>query len=106
MVVNRPKNNYSCIIVDDDEIDRLTILSYTRKYPFLQIDGVFESAKEAISFNQNSTVDVLLLDIDIPDLNGLDLRKQLEHVPACIFITSHPEYALDSFETSGPGFPG
>jgi len=102
--VNRTKGTYSCIIVDDDELDRLTILSYTRKYSFLQIDGVFGSAKEALSFSQNSTPDILLLDIDIPGLNGLDLRKQLAHVPACIFITSHPEYALDGFETSALDF--
>jgi DNA-binding LytR/AlgR family response regulator len=103
-VVNRTKGTYSCIIVDDDELDRLTILSYTRRYSFIQIDGVFESAREALSFTRNSSPDVLLLDIDIPDLNGLELRKQLEHVPACIFITSHPEYALDGFETSALDF--
>lgn len=102
--MSRPKSNYSCIIVDDDELDRLTILSYARRYPFIQIDGVFKSAKDALSFTQNSTPDVLLLDIDMPDINGLDLRKQLEHVPACIFITSHPEYALEGFETSALDF--
>jgi len=90
--------------VDDDELDRLTILSYIRRYPFINIDGVFESAAQAITYSKNSTLDVLLLDIDMPDINGLELRKQLEHVPACIFITSHPEFALESFETSALDF--
>lgn len=102
--MNRAKTNFNCVIVDDDELDRLTILSYIRRYPFINIDGVFESAAQAITYSKNSTLDVLLLDIDMPDINGLELRKQLEHVPACIFITSHPEFALESFETSALDF--
>jgi len=73
--VNRKKGNYSCIIVDDDELDRLTILSYTRKYSFLQIDGVFGSAKEALSFSQNSTPDILLLKLKFHEIIYLEALK-------------------------------
>ena len=93
------KADYTCIIVDDNELDRLTIVSYVRRYPFMQIAGVFESAALALAFTQkNKLPDVLLLDIDMPEMNGLDLRKKLVEIPACIFITSHPEFALEGFE--------
>ncbi len=102
--MNQVKNNYKCIIADDNDLDRLTILSFARRYPFIQVEGVFESAEQVLAFTKHSTPDVLLLDIDMPGINGLDLRKQLEHIPACIFITSYPEFALESFETAALDF--
>jgi DNA-binding LytR/AlgR family response regulator len=102
--MNPLKNGYICIIVDDNELDRLTITSFARRYPFIHIAGVFASAAEALEFTQKTPPDVLLLDIDMPGINGLDLRKQLEQVPACIFVTAHPEYALEGFETSALDF--
>lgn len=98
------QNIYSCFIVDDDEVDRLTITSYVRRHPFLQIAGVFESANEALVAAEKSIPDVLFLDIDMPGTNGLDLRRQLEKVPACIFITTFPDYAVESFEVSALDF--
>lgn len=102
--MNQLKDRYRCIIVDDNELDRLTILSFARKYPFLHIDGVFESANGALAAAERTPPDILLLDIDMPGINGLDLRRQLEHIPACIFISAHPEYALESFETAALDF--
>jgi len=91
---------HRCIIVDDNKLDGLTILSFVRKYPFIQVDGLFESALIALEFARKTPLDILLLDIDMPGLNGLDLRKELGDIPACIFITSHPEFALEGFETA------
>ncbi|MBE8725194.1 LytR/AlgR family response regulator transcription factor [Flavobacterium hungaricum] len=89
---------YSCIIVDDDEIDRLTAVSYAKKFPVLDILGVFESAEEAVPFLEKQKVDILFLDIDMPGLNGIELRKQTLDIPVCIFITAHPEHAVESFQ--------
>jgi DNA-binding LytR/AlgR family response regulator len=86
--------------VDDNKLDGLTVLSFVRKYPFIQVDGLFESALIALEFARKTPPDILLLDIDMPGLNGLDLRKELGDIPACIFITSHPEFALEGFETA------
>jgi DNA-binding LytR/AlgR family response regulator len=94
------KKTYNCIIVDDDEIDRLTVQSFCRHYAFLKLIGSFESSVEAMEFVKQYPTDVLLLDIDMPGINGLEMRKQLKDIPACIFITSHPEYAVESFELS------
>lgn len=87
-----------CIIVDDDEIDRLTVLSYAKKFSQLEVVGVFASAKEAFPILQKNKIDVLFLDIDMPDESGLELRKKAADVPVCIFITAHPEHAVESFE--------
>ncbi|HMH22281.1 MAG TPA: LytTR family DNA-binding domain-containing protein [Puia sp.] len=95
---------YTCIILDDNELDRLTVVSHARRVPFLHIAGVFESSAKALEFTQKTPPDVLFLDIDMPGISGLDLRKQLEHIPACIFITSYPEYALESFEAAALDF--
>lgn len=89
---------YTCIIVDDDEIDRLTAVSYAKKFPVLDILGVFESAEEAVPFLEKQKVDILFLDIDMPGLNGIEFRKQALEVPVCIFITAHPEHAVESFQ--------
>ncbi|WP_289664496.1 LytR/AlgR family response regulator transcription factor [Flavobacterium panacagri] len=89
---------YSCIIVDDDEIDRLTVVSYAKKFPVLDILGVFESAEEAVPFLEKQKVDILFLDIDMPGLNGIEFRKQALEVPVCVFITAHPEHAVESFQ--------
>jgi two-component system LytT family response regulator len=92
------------IIIDDNEIDRLTALAFVKKYPFLQIAGVFDSATEALKNIQNLGVDVLLTDIDMPDLNGLDFRAILKNIPVCIFISAYPNYAIESFEVDAFDF--
>lgn len=89
---------FNCVIVDDDEIDRLTVVSYAKRFPVLNILGIFSSAQEALSTIENEKVDILFLDIDMPGLSGLDFRKKALEVPVCIFITAHPEHAVESFE--------
>jgi two-component system, LytTR family, response regulator len=89
---------FNCIIIDDDEIDRLTVVSYVKRFPKLHLLGAFELAEEALSLLEKEKVDILFLDIDMPNLNGLEFRKQALQVPVCIFITSHPEHAVESFE--------
>jgi len=98
------KNEYKCFIVDDNRIDRLTTVSFVRKYSFIKIAGIFESAALAIEAVEKSLPDILFLDIDMPEYSGLDLRTQLEKVPACIFITAYPEYAVQSFEVNALDF--
>lgn len=88
----------NCIIVDDNEIDRLTVLSFAKKFPNINILGTFSDSNEALSVIESQAVDILFLDIDMADLSGVELRKKVKHISACIFITSHPEYAVESFE--------
>ncbi|WP_379965690.1 LytR/AlgR family response regulator transcription factor [Epilithonimonas sp. UC225_85] len=86
------------IIVDDNEIDRLTVLSFAKRFPVFNILGSFSDSDEALKTIESDPVDILFLDIDMPGLSGVELRKKVKHIPACIFITSHPEFAVESFE--------
>lgn len=92
------------MVVDDDDIDRLTTLSFLSDYPFMEVIGAFDSPAAALEMAQQQLPDVLFLDIDMPQISGLELRKQLLHVPACIFITSYPDYAVESFEMAALDF--
>lgn len=89
---------FNCIIVDDDEVARLKVLSVSRSFPILKIVGSYAYAESALLAIDKNTVDVLFLDIDMPACNGLELRKKLMTIPVCVYITSHPEYAVESFE--------
>lgn len=95
---------YTCIIVDDNEVDRLTTVAFARRYPFLKLIAIVASAEEALSIASNQPIDILLLDIDMPGLNGMELRDQLSNIPACIFITSFSDYAVESFEREALDF--
>jgi two-component system LytT family response regulator len=98
------KTTLTCLIADDNEIDRLTVVAYLRKYPFIGISGVFDNAEKALAHLQKQPVDILFLDIDMPGLNGLELRSRFMDIHACIFITAYPDYAVDAFEAAALDF--
>lgn len=89
---------FNCIIVDDDEVARLKVVSVARKFPIFNIIGHYSSPISAFLVSEKEPIDVLFLDIDMPSLSGLELRKKLMTIPVCVFITSHPEHAAESFE--------
>lgn len=94
----------SCIVVDDDEVDKLTTISFLEDYSFIEITGKYDSSETALAAAQKNPSDVLFLDIDMSGMNGLQLRKELLHIPACVFITSYPDYAVESFEMAAFDF--
>lgn len=98
------QRTYNCIIVDDNEIDQLHTLMHAKKYPFLNITGHFFTAEEALDFLQSNEVEVLLLDIDMKGTDGHELRRLAGEKHACIFITSYPAYAVESFELAALDF--
>ena len=89
---------FDCIIVDDDEMDRLVVVSYAKRFSILNIVGVFDSAEKALVFLEENSVDVAFLDIELKNASGLELRKKALSIPVCVFITSHSESAVESFE--------
>ncbi len=93
------KKTYTCIIVDDKEIDRLAVQAFLEDYSFMALAGSFASATEALEHIRSAgTPDAIFLDVDMPGKSGLDLRNELRTIPACIFITAHPQFALEGFE--------
>ncbi len=89
---------FDCIIVDDDEMDRLVVLSYAKRFPILNIVGVFDTAEKALSFIDKNVVDVALLDIELEGASGIELRRRALEIPVCVFISSHSEIAAETFE--------
>jgi two-component system, LytTR family, response regulator len=89
----------NCLIVDDNNIARMTMRQLAGQVNDLEISGECADAIEAYNFLQNHQVDVLLLDIKMEGMSGLDLTRNLGNKrPVIIFTTSLKEYAIEAFE--------
>lgn len=87
------------IIVDDNKMARATMVELAKKVKDLVVAGECKDAVEAYNFLQQGSVDLLLLDIEMPGMTGLDLIKNLgSKRPVIIFVSSKKEYALEAFE--------
>jgi len=96
--------NLTCIAVDDEPA-ALGILSvYMDKTPFLEPRGTFLNPLEAAEFLNNETIDLIFLDINMPDLSGLELLRSMQKPPLVVFTTAHGEYALDGFQLDAVGY--
>jgi two-component system, LytTR family, response regulator len=96
-----PNLNYSevkCIIVDDEPMARDVIRRYMEKIPNLVLAGEFGNAIDATIFLQEQPVDMIFLDIKMPQLSGTEFVRSLRIVPKIIFTTAHKEYAHEGFE--------
>ncbi len=87
-------------IIIEDEIPAQKILqNYISKIPNLELIETFNNATEANRFlNVNPTINIVFLDINLPDISGIDFIKTVKNPPAIIITTAYPDYALDSFE--------
>ena len=87
-----------CLVVDDEPPAREIIRRYIDQVPTLEFAGECANAIQALSILQHAPVDLLFLDIRMPQLNGNDFLKTLKHPPKVIFTTAHAEYALEGYE--------
>ncbi|WP_111707324.1 LytR/AlgR family response regulator transcription factor [Lutibacter citreus] len=87
-----------CIAIDDEPLALRQIGSYVEKTPFLELKETFESPLDAITYLQENKVDLMFVDINMPDLNGMDFVKSLNNPPKIIFTTAYSEYALEGFK--------
>ena len=86
-----------CIAIDDEPLALKHIAGYIRKTPFLELCGQCESALQAIEVLANTGIDLMYVDINMPDLSGIDFVKSLDHPPKIVFITAYNEYAIEGF---------
>ena len=87
-----------CIIVDDEPMARDVVRRYVQKISTLKLVGEFGNAIEATIFLQEQSVDMIFLDIKMPQLSGTEFVRSLRNVPKIIFTTAHKEYAHEGFE--------
>lgn len=92
-------NTISCIIVDDEELARTLLKTYVDKVDFLNCEASFENPLEALSFLKSNAIDLIFLDIQMPELKGTDFAELLlKYKTRVIFTTAYSEYALKGFE--------
>jgi len=88
----------NCLVIDDEPYARELLREFIQKTPSLRFEGAFSSPLKAIDVLRQKKIDVLFLDIQMPDISGIDFLKTLTQRPAVIFTTAFAEYALDGFE--------
>jgi len=87
----------NCIIVDDEPLAQLVIEEYVKTIPFLDLQGKCSSAFEAFDKLRERKIDLIFLDIHMPNVSGIDFIGALDHKPYFIFTTAYSEHALEGF---------
>lgn len=86
------------LIVDDEFHARKLLSEYVSKLPFLELAGTGANVFEAMNILQKEKIDILLLDIQMPEITGLEFARSLKNPPSVIFTTAYSEYAVESYE--------
>ncbi|ARS35446.1 LytR/AlgR family response regulator transcription factor [Pontibacter actiniarum] len=93
-----------CIAVDDEPFALELIAGYIQKTPSLQFMNGFTNPFEAMSFLVNTPVDLVFLDINMPEISGMELLKSLPTIPKVIFTTAYAEFGAESYEFNAVDF--
>ena len=97
-------NPITCIIVDDEPLAVKLMESFVQKTPQLQLEHSFTDSVEALAWLKEHPVNLAFMDIQMPDLNGMELSHMLPEGTKVIFTTAFKEYAFDSYEVSAIDF--
>jgi len=87
-----------CIIVEDEPLARQILEGYISRVPFLELQGSFEDAIDAINHLRDHPTDIMFLDIHLPEIKGISFLKTLTAPPEVIITTAYHEYALEGYE--------
>ncbi len=93
-----------CCIVDDEPLARNLIASYIEKTPFMELAGSFGSAQEAVKTVIEESIDVIFLDINMPQLNGLEFARIVPPTCRIVFTTAYDKYAIEGFKVGALDF--
>lgn len=89
---------FRCLIVDDEELAQDVIEKYIESLPMLEVAGKCKNAIDAISYLYEKSVDIMFLDINMPEINGLEMLKTLKNPPRTILTTAYSQFALESYD--------
>jgi len=92
------------IAVDDEPVAHDIIRAHSEKIPFISLDATFLSATDALFYIKNEPVDLVFLDIAMPDLSGIEFATMINPEIQVIFTTAYPEYALKGFELAATDY--
>lgn len=92
------KNTYNYIIIDDNPIDIKILESNLSKLPHLKLIDTFENPIEAIPTIHEGLIDILFLDVEMPEMTAIGLLNSLEKIPQVILISNHSNYSMEAFE--------
>lgn len=87
-----------CLAIDDEPLAIKQLAAYLKKVPFFELVDSCQSAIEAMAVLDKEEVDAIFIDINMPDLNGLDFVRSLHHPPMVVFTTAYQEYALEGYK--------
>lgn len=90
----------NCWIIDDEPLALELLNSYAQKTPFLNITGKYSSAVQAMENISKERIDIIFLDIQMPDVNGMEFAKMVSEDTRIIFTTAFSEYALDGYKVN------
>ena len=90
----------NCVIIDDEPLAADLLASYARKTPFLNLIGAYNNAVEAMKGIRENNVHLVFLDIQMPDLGGIELAKILPKDTKVVFTTAFSQYAIDSYKVN------
>ena len=90
----------TCAIVDDEPLAVDLLESYVQKTPFLKLEGKYSNAIDAMAGLRNQPVDLLMLDIQMPELSGLEFAKVIPNSTRIIFTTAFNQYAIDGYKVN------
>lgn len=89
-----------CLAIDDEPLALLQLQSMIEKTPYLQLVAACNDAFEAMKVLGEEEVDAIFVDINMPDLNGLDFVRSLDEPPLVVFTTAYSQYAIDGFKVN------
>jgi DNA-binding LytR/AlgR family response regulator len=87
-----------CVAIDDEPLALTLIREYVSKFPELEMVHTFDDAVSGAELLCNASIHLLFVDINMPDINGLDLVKSLKDKPMIIFTTAYKKFAFEGFE--------
>lgn len=87
-----------CIIIDDEPLAQDVLEEHLKQVPYARLDGKFNNAWDALKFLAVNQVDAIFLDIEMPEMNGIDFLRSLSPAPLTIFTTAYRNYAFEGFE--------
>lgn len=87
-----------CLAIDDEPLALQQLSAYVKKVPFLTLVAACQSALEAQELMEKEQIDAIFIDINMPDLTGMDFVKSLEERPIIVFTTAYSEYAIEGYK--------